>query len=192
MKELNDAFKPVQISFNLVNQTYTVNENWATYGDKIARKKALRQGDKKTLNIYGLEKVLLSSDSNTTMNGKGSYPQGSLFNPDEVFNDSVELDIQVLKGGARYIGGSVVHEVGHWFGLLHTFEGGCKGFGDGVDDTPPEADAHWDCKSRSSCPGFQDSIHNFMSYTEKYVAPLSFSLTCFSPLTCCNPANRVM
>jgi hypothetical protein len=43
-----------------------------------------------------------------------------------------------------------VHEVGHWLGLLHTFEGeDCTGLGDLVDDTPQQAVPTQGCPSES-------------------------------------------
>jgi hypothetical protein len=57
-------------------------------------------------------------------------------------------------------------------GLLHTFEGGCKGSGDYIDDTPAQAGPTLGCPvGRDSCPKQPglDPIHNYMDYSFEYV-----------------------
>ena len=73
------------------------------------------------------------------------------------------------------------HEVGHCFGLFHTFQGGCdySDCGNGADyccDTPPVSEAQWSCgTSQNTCSGVPtndfygfdayDQFENFMSYS---------------------------
>ena len=74
-------------------------------------------------------------------------------------------------------GRTVTHEVGHWLGLFHTFQGGCAGTspsscptaGDGICDTPPTANANFNCPpTQNTCietpTDLEDQTMNYMDY----------------------------
>ena len=76
------------------------------------------------------------------------------------------------------LGRTATHEIGHWLGLSHTFENGCKGTsqsncktqGDRICDTPPTSSANYGCPSstKNSCtetPLDKNDMHqNYMDY----------------------------
>jgi hypothetical protein len=93
-----------------------------------------------------------------------SYPEGD-------WHHGVVMHYGSVPGGylAPYdLGGTADHEVGHYLGLYHTFQGGCTAPGDQVADTPDEATATSGCPSgKDTCPtAGLDPIHNYMDYSD--------------------------
>lgn len=82
----------------------------------------------------------------------------------------VVVDDGTVPGSAPplSLGHTLVHELGHYFGLLHTFQGGCDGTGDDVADTPAESIAGYGCAiGRDTCPqDGDDPVENFMDYSD--------------------------
>ena len=163
---LNQAFAPWGWSFNLVATTRTTNAGWyimtpGTTAESQA-KTTLRQGSADDLNIY-------TANPSDGLIGWGSFPSDYSGNPK---NDGVVLLFSTLPGGTASpynLGDSATHQVGHWMGLFHTFQGGChKKRGDLVSDTPPEKSAAFGCPTgRDTCRGDgPDPIHNFMNHTD--------------------------
>lgn len=166
---LNAAYSPHGFSFSLVSIDNTVNNSWYTaMPDTTAEaqmKIALRQGGKADLNLY-------VNSMGGGLLGWATYPWDYVQEPSI---DGVVVLNSSLPGGsaAPYnLGDTATHEVGHWMGLFHTFQGGCKfkpTKGDRVADTPAERSFATGCPTgRDSCPNLAglDPIHNFMDFTD--------------------------
>ncbi len=159
---LNAAFS----EFTFVKQTVTRTNNSTWFNgcgssSHAAMKAALAVDTTRTLNVY-------SCSPGGGILGFAylpwSLPAGSTL-------DGVVLLHSSLPGGsaAPYnLGDTGTHEVGHYLGLYHTFDGGCNGSGDQVADTPDEASPAFGCPTgRDTCASAGlDPIENFMDYTD--------------------------
>ncbi len=118
--------------------------------------------NKKYLNIW----VVKSINNNLTTQGIVlGYAQFPWDAATSAKTDGIVVIAQQVKADAN----TLTHEIGHWLGLYHTFQGGCT-YGDGVDDTPPTANPNFGCPAgRNSChndnPDVQDMIENYMDYS---------------------------
>ncbi|KDN46827.1 zincin [Tilletiaria anomala UBC 951] len=163
---LNDDYAPSGFSFHLISTDTTNNPNWYSKvdsGNSYERemKNALHKGSANALNVYTV-------GFNNGLLGFATFPSDYSSSPNL---DGIVIDGRSLPGGSLSpynLGKTATHEVGHWLGLYHTFQGGCSGSGDYVSDTPPQSKASSGCPvGQDSCSGGgSDDVHNYMDYSD--------------------------
>ncbi|KAJ5937132.1 hypothetical protein N7454_004787 [Penicillium verhagenii] len=189
---LRDAYEDAAIQYRLAGITHHVNDLWAQDGDDLAMKQSIRKGSYRTLNVYFQTDLQASPGqagraeprAASQLNDLSSSVLGFCTLPDPSVNasspradyvkDGCNILAKTMPGGSLDLynrGGTAIHEIGHWNGLLHTFQGeSCSASnpGDYISDTPQQSTPTDGCPSqKDSCPdspGF-DAVHNFMDYS---------------------------
>ena len=136
-------------------------------GDAV--KSVSRWDTKKYFNIWTVVNIAGGGGSGIIA-GYAQFPQSGINN-----TYGVVVDHNFVGRNDR----TLSHEIGHCFGLLHTFQGGCSnngtGGGDAIADTPPVSTSTFGCPTtQNSCNNIPsgdfygtnvlDQIENYMSY----------------------------
>lgn len=164
---LNGAFADAGYRFVLAAVERVENAEWYTdltinSDEEEAMKAALALDPARYLNVY-------TASLGNDFLGWADTPDAT--SEVDLQSGVVLLDQSVPGGTAAPFdrGHTGTHEVGHWMGLLHTFQGGCSAPNDGVADTPQERSGATGCPTgRDSCPGDPglDPITNYMDYSD--------------------------
>lgn len=174
----NSVGADVEVEFCLAKQTpdgcitngidrldmSSVNTSWSTGNINSVLKPATIWDAALYMNMWSV------NFSDNTLLGYAQFPGGPA-NTDGVVanytyfgsNDAAGVTIP----GSYNLGRTMTHEVGHYVGLFHTFQGGCNGAGDQCADTPAVATPNFGCPTNAnSCPSAgADMVSNYMDYT---------------------------
>ncbi|KAF2754152.1 extracellular metalloprotease [Pseudovirgaria hyperparasitica] len=159
---INENYGVHNITFTLKNVSRTVNEEWATQDTNGPMQEALHQGDYATLNLY------IVSDRRYL--GICQFPEEPT--EDVIAHDGCVIVASSVPGGVAPFdqGKTATHEIGHWFGLFHTFQDqSCSSGGDGISDTPQQLGPTSGCPTNAdSCPDQPglDAVNNYMDYSD--------------------------
>lgn len=173
------AYAAIQFSLAVVDPdgsattgiTRSVNDEWFLDGGQYWE--TLAWDTSRYLNLY-------TNNADENLGYVPGFPQdgivGTAMDRVVVAWDSFGRDS--VAGPPYDQGRTATHELGHYLGLYHTFEGGCSAEtepgchsgGDTICDTPSQEEANSGCleddgSGPASC-GSTDPIHNYMDYSD--------------------------
>ena len=132
-------------------------------------KDMVRWNYQKYLNVWVIKEIRRNWNPPSFVAGFATLPWGTSASVDGVVIRADYLG-SIEEGDPGSAGRVFTHEVGHWLGLYHTFQGGCIGGGDGVADTPPVDDASRGCpygdNTCNEAGDLPDQIENYMDYSD--------------------------
>lgn len=164
---LNSDYHETRFRFLFAGSDRTNNSMWAGVPHRseweIEMKRQLSRDVLHTLNVY------VCPDLPIQLPGWGTFPFE--FEESDFMHGVVVLK-DTFPGGTDApfnLGKTLTHEVGHYLGLLHTFQGSCSPVNDGADDTPAhQVNYGKPPDSTDTCPNSEgnDPVHNYMNYTD--------------------------
>ena len=190
---LNTAFNPHGINFVFSGKSETFNRSVLSlrYQDFVTTfVPQKRNGDYVDLNLFIHSSLWYNGiqDNNDTRHpallGVSTWPvpTNDTLTP---YSDSCVIDADTLPDNNSFeshaSGMTAVHQVGHWLGLLHPFQGddfdldnheekdGCAEPNDFVSDTVPQGSQTSGCPAwKSSCGNVTvlDNIHNYIDLSD--------------------------
>lgn len=168
---------------NHINNANASNHNSATEQSMLQSLASYSITKDKYLRIWVVNTI---DGANSPVQGYAMFPNAPSFDgivmKYDVFGDVNDISCACSLKPNYDTGTILAHEVGHYLGLFHTFEGGCTGMdeancataGDRVCDTPPVLSPNYGCVSNintchESYPSdLPDNINNFMDYGNGY------------------------
>lgn len=172
----SDFSQTFEFLFNLSTVEWIDNDYWYWQlgpgtDEEIQMKKEQRRGSSAALNVYSTGFVLETRGFSSSIQ--------DIFS----FMDGIVVNHRALPGGdltGFTQGKTLTHEVGHWLGLYHPFEGGCSFPNDLADDTRPQKEPSIECVLTKTCMESDfddkdfykemnrdnpyDAVHNLMNY----------------------------
>lgn len=138
--------------------------NYQKYDDSVSK---YAWDNYKYMNVYIM--LDLYADGVTVQSGVAWYPNTSMSDKNlarVVYNYSY-LGNKGSSFADPNFQSVFTHEAGHWLNLAHTFQGGCEGENDNVDDTPSTLVSAGCGPNTFSC-GHPANGDNYMDYTDCY------------------------
>lgn len=162
---------------NGINRINLCQDSWSTSDINTIVKPSTYWNPADYMNMWSVK------FSDGQLLGYAQFPQTSLSG---MSNATQDASTDGVVAGYRFFGSSdlatgnfsapydkgrtMTHEVGHFLGLLHTFQGGCSNAaGDYCLDTPAVATSNGGCPvGTNSCTALvgNDMIENYMDYTD--------------------------